>query len=75
MRLTKIGIAVKSECALLQVGHVNAGEKLANVELALANIALPAAVVGIDVNRQIDVSRFHSAIDQRPAANRTPRRS
>ena len=58
----------QSECPLLQVGQVNAGEKLTDVELAVANIALPAAVVGIDVNRQIDVPRLHGAVDQRPAA-------
>ena len=56
------------ERPLLQVGHINAGKKFRDVELTLATVALPAAIVGVDVNVQIDIARLHPPIDERLAA-------
>jgi hypothetical protein len=53
---------------LLQIGQVDAGKKFDNVELPIPAIALPAPVIGVNVNFQIDVARLHSPIDERLAS-------
>jgi hypothetical protein len=52
---------------MFQVGHVDAGEKFHYVELSFAPVALPAAVIGVDVDFQIDVARLDPPIDKRLA--------
>jgi len=53
---------------LLQIGYVNAGKKLGNVEVSSARGPLPAAIVRVDIDRQIDVTRLDPAVDERLAA-------
>lgn len=58
----------ESQRSLLQVGHVDAGKKLGDVEFSLAALALAAPVIGVDVNIQINVARLHAPVDERLAS-------
>ena len=58
----------QSQSSLFQIGHVDAGEKFRDVELSLARIALPATVIGVNVNFQVDVTRLDPPIDERLAS-------
>jgi hypothetical protein len=53
---------------VLKIGHVNAGEKLPDVEIAVANVPLPAPIVGINLNVEFDIACFDHTVDQWPAA-------
>src|SRR6266542_1712039 len=58
----------QSQSSLFQIGHVDTGEKFRDVELSLARVALPATIVRVDVNFQVDVTRLDPSIDERLAS-------
>src|SRR6185503_5355670 len=58
----------KPQGPLLQIGHINAGEKFCHIESAMTPIALAAAVIRVDLNFQIDVVRPYPSVDERLAA-------
>src|SRR6185503_10196901 len=58
----------KPQGPLLQIGHINAGEKFCHIESAMTPIALAAAVIRVDLNFQIDVAWPYPSVDERLAA-------
>jgi hypothetical protein len=66
--LYKYGNAGEPERLIGQVGNVQTGIELNNIKLSYPRLGLPARIVGINLNLEINPFRFNSAVNQRLSA-------